>query len=305
MLDAATAALSALREWTAPAIETALKASLVDGLGRKPRQAFGPVRVAVTGRTVSPPLYESMELLGRDRSLARLRAARGRRGMSPPGPPAPRGSPRPRSGNPRRRAGSRRLRPVGTRRRRAGTRRSGTRSRSWYPPPQAWYPPAPWPKPPKPLPHDVPQPFLHVMAPARGAGGDPAGDLFFAAVYAVAAFLSTAVVFIALLPTGHSWICGLSEEDLGDPRVLLVTNASLMIAIPVVWLTWLTVHQMGIGSSASVLGRLRWRLFLPWSLAAVATLGLVIVASFGVDAAFGARFAARRRTSAGWSSWWC
>ena len=40
------------------------KAALVDGLGLKPRQAFGPVRVAVTGRTVSPPLYESMELLG-------------------------------------------------------------------------------------------------------------------------------------------------------------------------------------------------------------------------------------------------
>jgi glutamyl-tRNA synthetase len=77
VLDAATGALSALEEWTAPVIETALKESLVEGLGRKPRQAFGPVRVAVSGRTVSPPLYESMELLGRDRTLARLRAARG------------------------------------------------------------------------------------------------------------------------------------------------------------------------------------------------------------------------------------
>ena len=48
--------------------------ALVDGLGLKPRKAFAPVRVAVTGRTVSPPLYESMELLGRERSLARLRA---------------------------------------------------------------------------------------------------------------------------------------------------------------------------------------------------------------------------------------
>ena len=45
------------------AIEEALKAALVEGLGLKPRQAFGPVRVAVSGRTVSPPLYESMELL--------------------------------------------------------------------------------------------------------------------------------------------------------------------------------------------------------------------------------------------------
>jgi glutamyl-tRNA synthetase len=76
VLDAATAALEALEGWTAPAIETALKEALVEGLGRKPRQAFGPVRVAVSGRTVSPPLYESMELLGRGRTLARLAAAR-------------------------------------------------------------------------------------------------------------------------------------------------------------------------------------------------------------------------------------
>ena len=46
-----------------------------DGLGLKPRVAFAPVRVAVTGRRVSPPLYESIELLGRERTLARLAAA--------------------------------------------------------------------------------------------------------------------------------------------------------------------------------------------------------------------------------------
>ncbi|NEK57475.1 glutamate--tRNA ligase [Geodermatophilus sabuli] len=76
VLDAATTALSALPDWTTPEIEAALKDALVEGLGRKPRQAFGPVRVAVSGRTVSPPLYESIELLGRDRTLARLAAAR-------------------------------------------------------------------------------------------------------------------------------------------------------------------------------------------------------------------------------------
>jgi glutamyl-tRNA synthetase len=76
VLDAASAALEGLGEWTTPAIEEALRTALVDGLGRKPRQAFGPVRVAVSGRTVSPPLYESMELLGRERTLARLTAAR-------------------------------------------------------------------------------------------------------------------------------------------------------------------------------------------------------------------------------------
>ncbi|MBJ7451929.1 MAG: glutamate--tRNA ligase, partial [Blastococcus sp.] len=77
VLDAATTSLQELGEWSTPAIEGALKPALVEGLGLKPRQAFGPVRVAVSGRTVSPPLYESMELLGRERTLARLAAARG------------------------------------------------------------------------------------------------------------------------------------------------------------------------------------------------------------------------------------
>jgi glutamyl-tRNA synthetase len=77
VLDAATASLQELGEWSTPAIEGALRSALVEGLGLKPRQAFGPVRVAVSGRTVSPPLYESMELLGRERTLARLAAARG------------------------------------------------------------------------------------------------------------------------------------------------------------------------------------------------------------------------------------
>ncbi|MGY1711055.1 glutamate--tRNA ligase [Geodermatophilus sp. SYSU D00758] len=76
VLDAAATALRDLEDWTTEAVEAALKTALVDGLGRKPRQAFGPVRVAVSGRTVSPPLYESIELLGRERTLARLAAAR-------------------------------------------------------------------------------------------------------------------------------------------------------------------------------------------------------------------------------------
>ncbi|WP_370943815.1 glutamate--tRNA ligase [Amycolatopsis sp. cg5] len=75
VLQAAISALEALPSWETSAIEEALKSALVDGLGLKPRKAFGPVRVGITGRTVSPPLYESMELLGREVSLGRLRRA--------------------------------------------------------------------------------------------------------------------------------------------------------------------------------------------------------------------------------------
>jgi glutamyl-tRNA synthetase len=76
VLDAAAVALEPLPQWETAAIEAALRAALVDGLGIKPKFAFGPLRVAVTGRRVSPPLFESMEILGRDRSLARVRALR-------------------------------------------------------------------------------------------------------------------------------------------------------------------------------------------------------------------------------------
>jgi glutamyl-tRNA synthetase len=74
-LVAAIDALEGLADWRAGAIEAALRSALLDGLGLKPKLAFSPVRVAVTGRTVSPPLFESLELLGKDRTLARLRSA--------------------------------------------------------------------------------------------------------------------------------------------------------------------------------------------------------------------------------------
>src|SRR5690606_33158007 len=75
VLEAAVAALEPLPSWTTPAIEEALKTALIDDLGLKPRKAFAPVRVAVTGSHISPPLYESLELLGREMALDRLRSA--------------------------------------------------------------------------------------------------------------------------------------------------------------------------------------------------------------------------------------
>lgn len=76
VLGAAASALTALTDWSTPAIEEALRASLVEGLGLKPRLAFGPLRTAVSGKRISPPLFESMELLGQNSTLARLAAAR-------------------------------------------------------------------------------------------------------------------------------------------------------------------------------------------------------------------------------------
>jgi glutamyl-tRNA synthetase len=75
VLKAAEAALADAEPWTAGAIETAIKHALLEELGLKPRPAFAPVRVAVTGRRVALPLYESIELLGRERTLARLEHA--------------------------------------------------------------------------------------------------------------------------------------------------------------------------------------------------------------------------------------
>jgi glutamyl-tRNA synthetase len=83
MLDAAAAELASC-EWHADAIEAALEAAArsarfvkADGTVDM-RRAQAPVRVAVTGRSVGPPLYESLVVLGRERTLDRLRAARGK-----------------------------------------------------------------------------------------------------------------------------------------------------------------------------------------------------------------------------------
>jgi glutamyl-tRNA synthetase len=83
MLDAAAAHLE-LAEWTPPAIEAALHAAARDAGYVNPEgnvqmsKAQAPVRVSTTGRSVGPPLYESLGVLGRERTLARLRTARAR-----------------------------------------------------------------------------------------------------------------------------------------------------------------------------------------------------------------------------------
>jgi glutamyl-tRNA synthetase len=74
ILEAAGETLEQVEPFEAGAIEDALKA-LCDRLGKKPREVYAPIRVAVTGSKISPGLYESLELLGRDEALARIRRA--------------------------------------------------------------------------------------------------------------------------------------------------------------------------------------------------------------------------------------
>jgi len=80
VLDAALGALAGIPDWTTAGIEEALRAELIDSRGMKPRTAFGPLRTAISGRRISPPLFESMELLGRESSLARITRLRAQLG---------------------------------------------------------------------------------------------------------------------------------------------------------------------------------------------------------------------------------
>lgn len=75
ILEASERSLEAVAVWDHERIEEALRHALIDALGLKPKHAFGPLRVATTGRRVSPPLFESLALLGKDRTLNRVRRA--------------------------------------------------------------------------------------------------------------------------------------------------------------------------------------------------------------------------------------
>lgn len=72
VLTAAEAALKQLDDFSTEAIEAALRAALIDGAGLKPRTAFGPLRTALSGNRISPPLFESMQILDKASTLARL-----------------------------------------------------------------------------------------------------------------------------------------------------------------------------------------------------------------------------------------
>ena len=75
-VSAARAALDAVGEWSAETIETALR-TMLEEHGLSARKGLQPLRVAISGSSVSPPLFESFAALGRELSLARLDAAIG------------------------------------------------------------------------------------------------------------------------------------------------------------------------------------------------------------------------------------
>ena len=74
MLTVAHDRLQSVSTWNHEGIEAVLRTALIEEMGLKPRIAFSAVRIAVTGSHISPPLFESMELLGRDKSLARIKS---------------------------------------------------------------------------------------------------------------------------------------------------------------------------------------------------------------------------------------
>src|SRR3954453_4761631 len=105
------------------------------------------------------------------------------------------------------------------------------------------------------------------------------GLVLFGVVFSVADVI---VVLVALLTTVGP---DLAMQNLTDPVTLLVTNLTLIVAIPTVWLAWAVAHGMRIGWSSSVLARLRWRLFPPLTLRALATLGPGLALTIGIGVA--------------------
>ena len=178
----------------------------------------------------------------------------------------------------------------------------------WPPQSQQWQPapayPAPPPPPPAPVrwapppgtpPHDVPQPYLRAMRARDWAWWRPLlGLLLFGVVYLVAV---TVTVIVSLL-TGVGPDLGLL--DLVDPATLLVTNLSLIVGIPIVWLAWAGAHGMSIGWSSSVLARFRWRLLLPFALRALITVGAGIGVAVVLALLLGGNGLSGPVHSAGW-----
>ncbi len=159
---------------------------------------------------------------------------------------------------------------------------------AWYPPP--WGPPPPgmhWKPPPGTPPHDVPQPFLLAMRTRSWGWWRPAvGLLLILVVYLVAALITFVIGGVGLFIADGAAFLEMDPAAMYGPGFILVLNLVTAVAIPVVWLAWAATHGMRIGWSSSVLGRLRWRLLPSFVGLALLTIGVSIVASFGLSLAF-------------------
>ena len=150
----------------------------------------------------------------------------------------------------------------------------------WYPPGAGWGPV----RPPSfaRVPHAQPQSYLRLMRTVNYRWWRPLlGLLTFLGCYFVAAVLVLLVAVAAGMDLDPTRL-----EDLTDPRVLALTNASLIVAIPSVWVAW-TVHTERIGWSSSVLGRIRWRLMLRYGLIGLGVMGLGTLISLAVTTDLG------------------
>lgn len=133
------------------------------------------------------------------------------------------------------------------------------------------------------IPHAQPQPYLRLMRTVNYRWWRPVlGILAFAAAYVVAVFI-VALAFVA----GGLHLGDLDRlDDLTDPAVLALANATLIVAIPVVWLAW-TVHTERFGWASSVVGRIRWRLLWRYGALAVVVVGLGMLLSLVVGGGIG------------------
>jgi membrane protease YdiL (CAAX protease family) len=178
--------------------------------------------------------------------------------------------------------------------------------------PQQWGPgvwaPSPtrvvrWAPPPGTPPHDVPRPFLQAMRARDWAWWRPLLGLLLLGVVYVALAVATAVAgILGLLASGvdAGALPDLTVDELTDPWMLLFLNASLIVAIPCVWMVWAVAHGMRRGWSSSVLARLRWRLVAPFTLLALATLGVGIGLSVVVSFTVGGEEVSGPLPSFGW-----
>jgi membrane protease YdiL (CAAX protease family) len=147
-----------------------------------------------------------------------------------------------------------------------------------------------WAPPPGTPPHDEPRPFLLAMRSRTWAWWRPlVGLLVFAVVYLLLAIAATVAGLVGLVVSGtdFSALPDVASSDLTDPWVLLLVNASLIVAIPCVWLLWAALHGMSIGWSSSVRARLRPALLWLWVRVAVVVLGVGIGLSVLLGVALG------------------